>query len=711
MATRISELPDKTGQIGSSDLIVVVSEGVTSKATPVQLENILKGITVSAETTIAVTTTATANDTAYAVFTDTPCTELIVLNDCCVEIEYQRNATGVAIVIRPGQTRRIVGITNANQIGIRRVDYASGIARSSTITARALTTNEAFVYAGTQNKNITSGGGNTQLDSLVCNAIEIINTTGKIITWRAGGTAAYRRIKDGESVVVTNISNANQVYIKPYDFVANLLRPVQIEAFTSGLTTPLNLSTQATQISSGARIVLDDFNYPLTVGASNVFLSISEQADQKTTLIPKNSTALAFFPTVAGITTNRSANCVDSASGDFLFGTTSVEYTHPGSFAIGEFAPASALATGVDVTSSDIHFEYCFLDSSGVNFSGSNLNSFSVQLHSAGSPASPTANYHTVTISAYAQGFMKLDARRGGTIISYSVPIENFTAAGSGATLTEVTWAKFVIQGPSSSGQKFRPYSIKAVKKARTKAAVVFVFDDLHVGQYTNALPILAKYNYPACLAVDTVVKIGQTNFMTAPQIINAHQRHGWQMIGQVQGGQGNSTTTDTAISPEHAIEQGARFKVAMKALGISGTQDFSKGSSGFLSASGITGNYYDTLPVLKRLYRTSCEFINGNNSTPPIPFGETVPFGDPFAIRRINMSGFTAGTRAARWQELVDQAITNKGVIVFGAHSEFNTAGEGLTALSTLVEYIRSQELLGNIEVLTMDQLVKSAY
>ena len=271
--------------------------------------------------------------TTFTVFAENACTELEVFNDTGVEIEYRRNGAGTALVIRPGQTRRIVGITNANQIGFRRVDNASGIARSSAITARALTTNEVFVSAGIAEKLITNGGANTQFDSLACTALELINTTGKMIVWRVGTTAAYRRLKDGESVIINNITNANQVYVKAYDSIANVLRAVQIECFNSRLTQSLNLSRQITQISSGARIVLDDFNYPTSIGATNLFVSVAEQADQKTTLVPKNSTALAFFPTVSSIPTNRAANFVDSSSGDFLFGSTSVEYTHPGAFA------------------------------------------------------------------------------------------------------------------------------------------------------------------------------------------------------------------------------------------------------------------------------------------------------------------------------------------------------------------------------------------
>lgn len=666
--------------------------------------------TVTSETTVAVTTTASVSDATFAVFASTACTELEIDNNTGVEIEYQRNGAGLTIVIPPGHVRRIPGITNSNQIGVRRVDYASGISRTVTVTARAITSTELFVFAGTLNTTISSGGGNTTLASLACTALEIINTSGKMITWRIGASAAYRELKQGETVIVRGITNANQVQIKAYDSVANFVRAITSECYTSGLVAPLSANRSVRQIASGANIPLDDVNYPGQLGIDKIFLSVLEQGDQKTTLIPKDVKPLALFSSIANATLSHAANCTNSTAGEQLFGTTALEYTQPGPSTDAYFAPAAALATGYDVSGSDIHIEYSFPDNAGVNFAISGyLDLFSIELYSAGTPGAPGANFHTASIGATAQGFMKMDARKGGLVFSFSVPIENFAASGAGATLTAITWARFRVRGSASAaGSRFRPYSIKAIKKARTKAAVFFLFDDLHIGQYTNALPILAKYNYPACIGIDTVTKMGQTNFMTPQQIVNLHQKFGWQIVGQVQGGRGNSTTTDTAISSEHAVQQMARYKAQMKALGISNTQDFSRGSTSFTSNSGA---FYDNWPTLKRGFRTSVEFLSGNNANPPFPHGETAPFGDPYAIRRVNMGGFTATTFATRWQDHIDQAVATKGVAGFGAHSEFNSAGEGLTALQTVCDYIRTLEIAGTCEVLTIDQICKTSY
>lgn len=666
---------------------------------------------VTSETTVSVTTTATAADSAFVIFASQECTELEIDNDTGATLEYQRSGAGETVILRPGQIRRVVGITNANQIGVRRADWTTPtISRPTVVTARAITSTETFSVAGILSVAITNGGANTQAGSLACSAAEIMNPTGKIVIWRIGTTAAYRKLKEGESVVINGITNTNELYFKFFDSVASSINPVKIEAFNSALRSPLNPIRQSRQVAPDARILLDDYAQPSKLGAEKLFLSVLETGDQKKTLQPKNAQYLARFTAVANSVLSHPAQCADSTNGEFLFGSSAIEYTQSGSNVTSTFAENSVLSAGIDVTDSDIHIEYCFPGNSGTQFSTSNITGFFVELHSAGTPSSPTANYHEATL-AFSQGFLRVDDRTGGTIIGYSIPIAAFTAVGTGATLTSLIFARFRLQGGAASGARFRPHSIKAVKRARTKAGVVFVFDDMHIGQYTNALPILSKYNYPACIGVDTVNKLGATNFMTPGQLVTLHQKHGWQMIGQVQGGNGAGINSDKGISPEHAITQMARFKGAMKALGISDAQDYSFGSTSMTSADGITGNYFDTWPVMKRLFRSSVTFYSGNNTNPPMRIAETVPFGEPHHIRRLGMNGFTATTWQQRWQEQTDYVISTKGVVVWGAHGEFNAPGEGLTALAGYVEYLRTQELAGNLEVLTMAELIESVY
>jgi hypothetical protein len=48
-----------------------------------------------------------------------------ITNNTGVIVEYRRGAAGVAMEIPTGVTRLIVGITNANQIDVRRTDTSN----------------------------------------------------------------------------------------------------------------------------------------------------------------------------------------------------------------------------------------------------------------------------------------------------------------------------------------------------------------------------------------------------------------------------------------------------------------------------------------------------------------------------------------------------------------------------------------------------------
>lgn len=60
-------------------------------------------------------------------FSALPCTSLDVYNGTTVEIEYQRGGAGESMSIPPGASRNVQGITNANQVGIRRVDQTGTV--------------------------------------------------------------------------------------------------------------------------------------------------------------------------------------------------------------------------------------------------------------------------------------------------------------------------------------------------------------------------------------------------------------------------------------------------------------------------------------------------------------------------------------------------------------------------------------------------------
>jgi hypothetical protein len=74
-------------------------------------------------TIMSVTTAATGSN--YTAFTSQVCNSLDIVNTSSVAIEYRRGATGNAMTILSGSSRLVVGITNANQIDVRRVDQSN----------------------------------------------------------------------------------------------------------------------------------------------------------------------------------------------------------------------------------------------------------------------------------------------------------------------------------------------------------------------------------------------------------------------------------------------------------------------------------------------------------------------------------------------------------------------------------------------------------
>jgi|GEM_PF-3252944 hypothetical protein len=98
---------------------------------PVESRNSLPVATSA--TIMSVTTAAVgANWTAFAA---QACTSLDLVNNSGTTIEYRRGAAGVGMPIPTGSARMIIGITNANQIQVRRTDLS---ATQVTVQAEAL---------------------------------------------------------------------------------------------------------------------------------------------------------------------------------------------------------------------------------------------------------------------------------------------------------------------------------------------------------------------------------------------------------------------------------------------------------------------------------------------------------------------------------------------------------------------------------------------
>ena len=72
---------------------------------------------------MSVTTAATGSN--WTAFSSQACNALDIVNSSSVAVEYRRGATGNAMTILSGSARLVVGIANANEVEVRRVDQSN----------------------------------------------------------------------------------------------------------------------------------------------------------------------------------------------------------------------------------------------------------------------------------------------------------------------------------------------------------------------------------------------------------------------------------------------------------------------------------------------------------------------------------------------------------------------------------------------------------
>lgn len=75
--------------------------------------------------TILNTATSPSSGTAFATLATVTCSMVDIINTTGVDLEVRRGGAGLTLVIQAGQSRMIQGITNANQIQLRRVDLVA----------------------------------------------------------------------------------------------------------------------------------------------------------------------------------------------------------------------------------------------------------------------------------------------------------------------------------------------------------------------------------------------------------------------------------------------------------------------------------------------------------------------------------------------------------------------------------------------------------
>lgn len=132
MADNVGYTPGTGATIAAEDISGVyyqrikITEGIPDN-TPVDVSavNPLPVSVPGAVSATILSLTTAATGTNYTAFSSQTCQALDIVNTSSVAIEYRRGATGNAMTILSGSSRLVVGITNANQIDVRRVDQSN----------------------------------------------------------------------------------------------------------------------------------------------------------------------------------------------------------------------------------------------------------------------------------------------------------------------------------------------------------------------------------------------------------------------------------------------------------------------------------------------------------------------------------------------------------------------------------------------------------
>lgn len=390
---------------------------------------------------------------------------------------------------------------------------------------------------------------------------------------------------------------------------------------------------------------------------------------------------------------NPPATVVDVTTEDSLYGKNAVQLNLTQSTLV-TLAPLANSTSPIDVTNGILRFWH-----KPIALVGGGLDRFSIELHSAGTPSAPTANFHQLSIGNAPYDFgARLTSQTGiGRWQSYGIPINNMILAGTGADLTQIRFARLVIRS-NKAGVQLQIGNIEFIPNPLDKAKAIFSFDDGYLSHADYVARKLAVYGFPAVLFPSPVTaSVGiSSGRISTQQVRNLHDYHGWQIGSQAWSTENFNEVL--AMGVDGFTSEMSKLRNWHKAMGVTGGEHGSY-------FSGITPDVLEAFPVFRKHFRSMRRYDSGNNVNPPMQIGESFPFGDPMNIRCL--AGDSAGFGANNGQRLIDhaqQAITNKGVAYYAWHDTLAAPGNDRTGFEALLTFL--DENRDKIDVVTEDDL-----
>jgi hypothetical protein len=378
----------------------------------------------------------------------------------------------------------------------------------------------------------------------------------------------------------------------------------------------------------------------------------------------------------------------DVTEADALFGSSALSLVTTGATLV-TLAPAVVAPTSVNVTAGNIRFWL-----KPVLNMFANMDRFSVELHSAGTPASPTANFHTIDLAggngpSWLRG--RLTSQNGlGRWQAVGIPVGKFVATGNGADLTQIIFARILLRSSSGNSLTVRIGGIDFVPNALTKAKCILSFDDAYATQATVVAPLMAKYGFRGVLYPSPAVTVGSTGKLSVAQMQNLHDNFGWQVASQAWTSEAQAFID--GLSVDSFVGELAKVRNWQRAIGVTGGEHGSY-------FSGVTATDMIAFPAFRKHFRSMRAYDGGNSSGDPLAFGEMWPWADPMRVASLAGDLYTGTDNATRIQAHIDQAVLNRGVAFITWHDI--TANANVQAgFSTVLSYLDSQR--ANIDVCT---------
>jgi hypothetical protein len=329
------------------------------------------------------------------------------------------------------------------------------------------------------------------------------------------------------------------------------------------------------------------------------------------------------------------------------------------------------------------------------------LDRFAIELHSAGTPAAITANYHSLSIGAAPSEFsgkLTSTGQGAGRWQTYGVPVNNLSVIGAGADLSKVIFARIVFRGTTDASNPIilQLGNLEFIPNPLTKAKVILSFDDSFLSHLSIAAYEMSKYGFKGVAFPSPANQVGvAAGKMTAQQIRTLHDVHGWQIGSQAWSSE--DATFFDGLGEDGMTSELAKIRNWQASLGVTGGEHGSYFSN-------VTVKDLTAYPAFRKHFRSMRRFDAGASVIPPMSIGESFPFGDPMNIKAMN--GATPFTSAYGPFLIahVQQAIDNRGVAYFGWHDDLATTTAAKTGFDALLAFLDANRDL--VDVVTEEEL-----